>query len=210
MRKERLLAKFSDLTASETRDLVTNAVASGVLKALFAWSLFAAFIVAVVIVLTGCGGDDGGGGGSGGSGAEGGDSSGGSGGANVVRVCEPGRSEACTGPGACAGAQVCLADGSGWGTCACDAGCQLVEEDNAECSVVACVDDVCAGDCFGDCDGSCAVVEDGLCAGPCDGICAGTCDGACGEGSVFMPDLYLCDEPMDGCECDGTRCCCER
>jgi hypothetical protein len=35
------------------------------------------------------------------------------------RVCVPGVTQACLGPGACSGAQACLADGSGFGVCDC-------------------------------------------------------------------------------------------
>jgi hypothetical protein len=35
------------------------------------------------------------------------------------RVCTPGATQACVGPGACAGGQVCKPDGSGFGPCDC-------------------------------------------------------------------------------------------
>ncbi len=37
----------------------------------------------------------------------------------LERVCVPGVTQACLGPGACAGAQACLGDGSGFGACDC-------------------------------------------------------------------------------------------
>jgi hypothetical protein len=37
----------------------------------------------------------------------------------VAILCTPGATQLCNGPGACAGAQVCLADGSGWSACDC-------------------------------------------------------------------------------------------
>ncbi len=37
----------------------------------------------------------------------------------VARVCVPGATQACLGPGACAGAQACLTDGTGFGPCDC-------------------------------------------------------------------------------------------
>jgi hypothetical protein len=37
----------------------------------------------------------------------------------LPRVCVPGVTQACLGPGACSGAQACLADGSGFGVCDC-------------------------------------------------------------------------------------------
>ena len=37
-------------------------------------------------------------------------------------ACTPGATQTCLGPGACTGAQVCLADGSGWGPCDCGGG----------------------------------------------------------------------------------------
>jgi hypothetical protein len=36
-----------------------------------------------------------------------------------VRVCVPGATQACLGPGACSGAQACLRDASGYGPCDC-------------------------------------------------------------------------------------------
>lgn len=36
-----------------------------------------------------------------------------------VRACVPGATQACTGPGACAGGQACLPDGSAYGPCDC-------------------------------------------------------------------------------------------
>jgi hypothetical protein len=36
-----------------------------------------------------------------------------------ARACTPGKAERCVGPGACAGGQACLADGSGFGPCDC-------------------------------------------------------------------------------------------
>lgn len=59
-----------------------------------------------------------GGAGQGGEGGQAG-SKGGDAGASV---CVPGKSEACVGPGACQGGQVCKADGSGFGPCDCGAG----------------------------------------------------------------------------------------
>jgi hypothetical protein len=38
------------------------------------------------------------------------------------RVCIPGETQACLGPGACSGAQACLRDGSGYGICDCGFG----------------------------------------------------------------------------------------
>jgi hypothetical protein len=40
-------------------------------------------------------------------------------GADSPGVCTPGVTKLCLGPGACSGAQVCNADGKGWGTCEC-------------------------------------------------------------------------------------------
>lgn len=37
----------------------------------------------------------------------------------AARVCVPGVTQACLGPGACSGAQACLRDGSGYGVCDC-------------------------------------------------------------------------------------------
>jgi hypothetical protein len=37
------------------------------------------------------------------------------------RVCAPGSTQRCYGPGACAGGQACLPDGSGYGACDCGA-----------------------------------------------------------------------------------------
>lgn len=37
----------------------------------------------------------------------------------LERVCIPGETQACLGPGACSGAQACLRDGSGFGPCDC-------------------------------------------------------------------------------------------
>src|SRR6266478_7345498 len=38
------------------------------------------------------------------------------------RVCAPGITETCVGPGACMGGQACLPNGSGWGPCECTMG----------------------------------------------------------------------------------------
>ena len=46
-------------------------------------------------------------------------------------VCTPGQSVACTGPGGCAGGQVCAADGTGYGACACGASDSGVPNDGA-------------------------------------------------------------------------------
>jgi hypothetical protein len=59
-----------------------------------------------------------GGGGAGGAGP-GGAGQGGAGGATLL--CVPGQSVACVGPAACAGGQVCMADGSGYQPCVCGA-----------------------------------------------------------------------------------------
>lgn len=42
--------------------------------------------------------------------------------AGSERVCEPGETQTCRGPGACNGAQACRDDGSGWGACDCGNG----------------------------------------------------------------------------------------
>jgi len=36
-----------------------------------------------------------------------------------AQICRPGETQRCVGPGACAGGQACLADGSGFGACDC-------------------------------------------------------------------------------------------
>jgi hypothetical protein len=41
--------------------------------------------------------------------------------APAAKVCTPGATQICTGPGACSGGQSCNADGSGFETCACGA-----------------------------------------------------------------------------------------
>lgn len=40
----------------------------------------------------------------------------------AATICTPGETQACVGPGACSGAQVCNADGMGWGACDCGTG----------------------------------------------------------------------------------------
>jgi hypothetical protein len=37
----------------------------------------------------------------------------------TATVCQAGSTQACVGPGACSGGQVCLPDGSGWAACDC-------------------------------------------------------------------------------------------
>lgn len=46
----------------------------------------------------------------------------GAGGVIAEPLCVPGKSEPCTGPGACAGGQACKGDGSGYEACLCAAG----------------------------------------------------------------------------------------
>lgn len=83
-------------------------------------------LVAALTAGLGCTGDDPAGttgaGGSGGvpSGGSGG-SAAGAGGSGGAPSCTPGSTQACVGPGACAGGQACLA-GSGWGPCDCGVG----------------------------------------------------------------------------------------
>jgi hypothetical protein len=67
---------------------------------------------------SGTGGSGTGGSGTGGSGT-GGSGTGGGSGATGPTVCIPGETQPCFGPGACAGGQSCLADGSGYGACEC-------------------------------------------------------------------------------------------
>ena len=39
---------------------------------------------------------------------------------HIAKACTPNATQLCYGPGACKGAQACLADGSGFSQCACD------------------------------------------------------------------------------------------
>ena len=79
----------------------------------------------------------------------------------VTRVCEPGRSVACIGTGGCAGGQECLADGTGYGLCACgseidasgadaasdvDAAttCDCIDADPEDCVEAVCIGTTCS------------------------------------------------------------------
>lgn len=69
------------------------------------------FSLALVVLMLGCSSSDDG---NRGQGGESGSSSG--------RVCVPGSTQTCVGPGACDGGQSCAFDGSGWGPCDCGSG----------------------------------------------------------------------------------------
>jgi hypothetical protein len=154
--------------------------------------------------------------------------SGGSAGAEPATVCEPGRSEACTGPGACEGAQVCNGDGTAWGACDCEepagsggaggsggqdgaVSCEPYDVDFTSCPTSgARVLSLCSNACPSECYES--VDEPGSCCCPTElGSCVrfGPIDGC---GTELQHEVYIDCGAECPLGCNGLRepgrCCC--